>query len=168
MFCSLLISSSCAAGLLFTPGFLLGTSLLSPRLTRSITSLRSATLRPYATTASSGWSLVESSCTASLASSRALVKARLDEGARDSREEWRLDSIEGGGGSLRSSCCGGAGTDNAGTSCCCCCCCILNAATAARLGDAFGLLGMRNWSAFPSSSGTLGMGILGGGADGRP
>lgn len=56
-----LTSSSCATTLLRLP-FRLGRSVLSsPLLTRSITSLSKATLRPYAMTAAWGSSLVESS-----------------------------------------------------------------------------------------------------------
>lgn len=58
--------------------------LSSPLITLSITSLSSATLFPYAITAPYGSSLVESSFTASRASSSAFVRARLDDGGRGS------------------------------------------------------------------------------------
>lgn len=76
-------SSSCATTLLRRP-FLRRSVLSSPLITLSITSLSSDTLFPYAITAPYGSSFVESSFTASRASSSALVSARRDEGGRGS------------------------------------------------------------------------------------
>lgn len=80
MVLSRLTSSSCATTLLRRPLRLLGSVLSSPLLTLSMTSLNKATLRPYAITAPYGSSLVESSFTASRASSSALVRARREDG----------------------------------------------------------------------------------------
>lgn len=78
---NLFTSSSCATTLLLLPPLFLPDSVLSsPLITLSITLLNSATLFPYAITAPYGSSFVESSLTASLASSNAFVNARLDEG----------------------------------------------------------------------------------------
>lgn len=118
MFCRRRTSSSCAATLRrLRPRR--DSVLSSPRRTRSMTSLSSATLWAYAWTAASGSSFVESSWTASRASSRARVRARRDDGrcsveggARcrlaDSldRSDMRDDGTkkaERGGGSDRSS-----------------------------------------------------------------
>lgn len=65
-----------------------------------MTSLSNATLWAYAFTAASGLSLVESSWTASRASSRALVKARRDEGLCSER----CECSEGGASRVLSGC----------------------------------------------------------------
>ena len=92
-----LTSSSWATTLLRRP-FLRLSELSSPRMTRSMTSLSSATLLLYAATAPYGSSFVESSLTASRASSRAFVKAFRDDG-RGSDERG-----SGGERSRRSEC----------------------------------------------------------------
>lgn len=95
IFCSLRISSSCAATLRRRRRRL--SVLSSPLRTRSITSLNRATLRAYACTAASGLSFVESSWTASRASSRALVRARRDDGLCSERSPLRPGRSGGSG-----------------------------------------------------------------------
>ena len=154
---NLFTSSSCATTLRRRPPRLCDSELSSPLITRSITSLRSATLLLYAKTAPCGSSFLESNCTACRANSSAFVKALRDEGRlsdggrgsggdRSSRsgtiscvctgERVLERSIERGGGSERLSVEEEAVSGGIGEILACLDC--EKAATAAKLADADG------------------------------